>query len=58
MATWLTRFLKRHTNCGKVVVRGNELTEEVVLVLRFRVNTFLRVTIIRVAAPEADRREM
>ena len=22
MATWLTRFLKRHTYCGKVVIKG------------------------------------
>ena len=45
MATWLTRFLKRHTNCEKVVIKGSELTEEVALDSRFRVNTFLKVTI-------------
>ena len=25
MATWLTRFLKRHTNCGKVVIKGKRV---------------------------------
>ena len=45
MATWLTRFLKRHTSCEKVVIKGSELTEEVALDSRFHVNTFLRVTI-------------
>ena len=25
MATWLTRFLKRHINCGKVVIKGKRV---------------------------------
>ena len=25
MATWLTRFLKRHTNCEKVVIKGKRV---------------------------------
>ena len=45
MATWLPRFLKRHTNCRKVVIKSELTEEEVALVSRFRVNTFSRVTI-------------
>ena len=29
MATWLTRFLKRQTNCGKVVIKGKSVNRGV-----------------------------
>ena len=37
--------MKRQTNSRKVVIKGSQLTEEVILVSKFRVNTVLRVTI-------------
>ena len=37
--------MKRQTKCGKVVIKGKPVNRGGVLVSRFRVNTFLRVTI-------------
>ena len=45
MAMWLSKFLKRPTNCRKVIIRGNDLTEQAAMFLRFFVNVSSKVTV-------------
>ena len=45
MATWLTRFVKRHTNCGKVVIKGQRVNRGGGFGLEVSCEYILRVTI-------------
>ena len=44
MATWLTKFLKRLSNSGKVIIKGKRVNREVAMVLSCHVNIIFKGT--------------